>query len=87
MLLNDLRVKMSYELQKMLTIECYRATNIYKFARLCLHIDQILRDVESKSLKNADYRRIADATIFSSASESEFASSTATDTTKLTIRQ
>jgi hypothetical protein len=48
MLLNDFRVKMSYELQKMLTIECYRATDIDEFARLCLHIDQILRDVESE---------------------------------------
>jgi hypothetical protein len=87
MLLNDLRVKMSYKLQKMLTIKCYRAIDIYEFARLCLHIDQILRDVESKSLENADYRRIADAIILSFVNKSEFESSTATDTTKSTICQ
>jgi hypothetical protein len=71
----------------MLTIKCYRATDIYKFARLCLHIDQILREIESKSLKNADYRRIANSTIFSSVNELKFASSTAINTIKSTIRQ
>jgi hypothetical protein len=59
MLLNDLRVKISYELQTILIVKCYRVTDIYEFVRLCLYIDQILRDVEIKSSRNFNYRRIA----------------------------
>jgi hypothetical protein len=86
-LLNDFRVKISYELQKMLTIKRYRATNIYEFVHLCFHIDQILRDIKNKLLRNANYRRIADTTIFLFTNKSKFASSTAINKIKLIIRQ
>jgi hypothetical protein len=33
----------------MLAIETYKAIDLYEFFRLCLHIDQTLRDVENKS--------------------------------------
>lgn len=47
-LLENLNDKMSYELQKSLTSETYRATNLYEFAKLCQFTDQTLRDVDVK---------------------------------------
>jgi hypothetical protein len=85
MLLNDLRVKMSYELQKVLIMKCYRVTDIYKFARLCLHIDQILRDIEIKSSKNSDYRRTAAIASISESTSATFSESI--EVIKSTIRQ
>lgn len=47
-LLEDLKDKMSYELQKGLASETYRATDLYEFAKLCQFTDQTLRDVDVK---------------------------------------
>jgi hypothetical protein len=38
----------------MLAVETYKTIDLYDFFRLCLHIDQTLRDVENKS---RSYRR------------------------------
>ncbi len=48
-LLEDLKNKMFYELQKALTIESYKATNLHEFVKMCRYIDQILRNVNNKS--------------------------------------
>jgi hypothetical protein len=48
-LLEDLKNKMSYELQKVLAIESYKATDLHEFAKMCRYIDQTLRDVNNKS--------------------------------------
>ena len=57
LLLNEIRNKMSWKLQKQLTVEIYKVIDLYEFARLCMHIDQILRDVKAKSRA---YRRNLD---------------------------
>jgi hypothetical protein len=48
-LLEDLKNKMSYELQKTLAIESYKATDLHEFAKMCRYTDQTLRDVDNKS--------------------------------------
>ena len=48
-LLNELRNKMNFGLQKMLAVEAYKATDLYEFARLCMHTDQTIREVETKT--------------------------------------
>jgi hypothetical protein len=48
-LLEDLKDKISYELQKTLAIESYKATDLHKFVKMCRYTDQILRDVNNKS--------------------------------------
>jgi hypothetical protein len=84
---------MNYELQKILAIECYRAIDIYEFTRLCLHIDQTLQDVEIKSSRDYNYRRITDASVFAFSSESvltlksRVTSLRATTTINSTLRQ
>jgi hypothetical protein len=40
---------MSYELQKVLTIESYKATDLHEFVKMCRYTNQILRDVNNKS--------------------------------------
>jgi hypothetical protein len=40
---------MSYELQKTLAIESYKATDLHEFAKMCRYTNQTLRDVENKS--------------------------------------
>jgi hypothetical protein len=40
---------MSYELQKTLTIESYKAIDLHEFAKMCRYTNQILRDVNNKS--------------------------------------
>jgi hypothetical protein len=40
---------MSYELQKILAIESYKATDLHKFVKICRYIDQTSRDVDNKS--------------------------------------
>jgi hypothetical protein len=40
---------MSYELQKVLTIELYKATDFHEFVKMCRYTNQILRDVNNKS--------------------------------------
>jgi hypothetical protein len=40
---------MSYELQKVLVIESYKATDLYKFVKMCRYTNQIFRDVNNKS--------------------------------------
>jgi hypothetical protein len=40
---------MFWDLQKTLTFNIYKTTNLYKFARLCQFIDQTLRDVNNKT--------------------------------------
>jgi hypothetical protein len=48
-LLEDLKNKMSYELQKVLAIESYKATDLHEFVKMCRYIDQTLRNVNNKS--------------------------------------
>jgi hypothetical protein len=48
-LLEDLKNKMSYELQKTLATKFYKAIDLHKFAKMCRYIDQTLRDVNNKS--------------------------------------
>ncbi len=40
---------MSYELQKVLVIESYKATDLHEFVKMCRYTNQILRDVNNKS--------------------------------------
>lgn len=47
-LLEDLRDKMSYELQKALVLET--GSNLYEFAKKAQHTDQILRDLSDKKI-------------------------------------
>ncbi len=44
----NLKNKMSFELQKILTFDIYKTIDLYEFARLCQFIDQTLRDVNTK---------------------------------------
>jgi hypothetical protein len=48
-LLEDLKDKMFYELQKTLTTKSYKATDFHEFVKMCRYIDQTLRDVNNKS--------------------------------------
>ncbi len=48
-LLKDLKDKMFWDLQKTLTSDIYKITDLYEFARLCQFIDQTLRDVNNKT--------------------------------------
>jgi hypothetical protein len=47
-LLEDLKDKMSYELQKALAIESYKATDLHEFVKMCRYTNQTLRDVNNK---------------------------------------
>jgi hypothetical protein len=47
-LLEDLKNKMSYELQKVLAIESYKATDLHEFVKMCRYTDQTLRDVNNR---------------------------------------
>jgi hypothetical protein len=47
-LLEDLKNKMSYELQKVLAIESYKATDLHEFVKMCRYTNQTLRDVNNK---------------------------------------
>jgi HD superfamily phosphohydrolase len=47
-LLEDLKDKMSYELQKTLAIESYKTIDLHEFAKMCRYTDQTLRDVNNK---------------------------------------
>jgi hypothetical protein len=58
-LLENLNDKMSYELQKVLVTESYKATNLHEFVKMCRYIDQILRNVNNKS-RREDYESDAD---------------------------
>jgi hypothetical protein len=49
MLIEDLKDKMSFELQKAMVNESFGATELHAFARKCQYTDQVLRDVESKA--------------------------------------
>jgi hypothetical protein len=40
---------MSNELQKVLAIKSYKATDLHEFAKMCRYTNQILRDVNNKS--------------------------------------
>jgi hypothetical protein len=48
-LLEDLKDKMFYELQKTLAIESYKTTDFHEFVKMCRYTNQILRDVNNKS--------------------------------------
>ncbi len=47
-LLEDLKNKMFWDLQKTLTSNIYKAIDLYEFARFCQFTDQTLRDVDNK---------------------------------------
>jgi hypothetical protein len=48
-LLENLKNKMSYELQKTLATKLYKAIDLHEFAKMCRYIDQTLKDVNNKS--------------------------------------
>jgi hypothetical protein len=48
-LLEDLKNKMSYELQKVLTIESYKTTDLHEFVKMCRYMNQILKNMNNKS--------------------------------------
>ncbi len=48
-LLEDLKDKMFYELQKTLTIESYKATDLHEFVKMCRYTNQILKNMNNKS--------------------------------------
>ncbi len=47
-LLEDLKNKMSYELQKAFAIESYKVIDLHEFIKMCRYTDQLLRDVNNK---------------------------------------
>jgi hypothetical protein len=47
-LLEDLKDKMSYELQKTFAIESYKTIDLHEFVKMCRYTDQTLRDVNNK---------------------------------------
>jgi hypothetical protein len=47
-LLEDLKNKMSYELQKTLTIESYKTIDLHEFVKMCRYTNQTLRNVNNK---------------------------------------
>ncbi len=47
-LLEDLKDKMSYELQKALVIESYKATDLHEFVKMCRYTNQTLKNVNNK---------------------------------------
>jgi hypothetical protein len=47
-LLEDLKNKMSYELQKAFAIESYKATDLHEFVKMCRYTNQTLRNVNNK---------------------------------------
>jgi hypothetical protein len=49
MLIEDLKNKMSFELQKVMINEFFEVIELHAFARKCQYTDQMLRDVESKT--------------------------------------
>jgi hypothetical protein len=48
-LLEDLKNKMFWDLQKTLTLNIYKVIDLYEFVRFCQFIDQTSRDVNNKS--------------------------------------
>ncbi len=48
-LLENLKNKMFYELQKTLTIEFYKAIDLHEFVKMCRYTNQTLRNVNNKS--------------------------------------
>jgi hypothetical protein len=48
-LLEDLKDKMFYELQKTLATKSYKAIDLHEFVKMCRYTDQTLRDVNNKS--------------------------------------
>jgi hypothetical protein len=49
MLIEDLKNKMSFELQKVMVNEFFGIIELHAFARKCQYTDQVLRDVENKA--------------------------------------
>jgi hypothetical protein len=47
-LLEDLKNKMSYELQKALAIESYKIIDLHEFVKMCRYTNQTLKDVNNK---------------------------------------
>jgi hypothetical protein len=54
-LLEDLKNKMSYELQKILAIESYKVTDLHEFAKMCRYTDQTLKNVNNKFKNIRDF--------------------------------
>jgi hypothetical protein len=54
-LLEDLKNKMSYELQKVLAIESYKIIDLHQFVKMCRYINQTLRDVNNKFKNIRDF--------------------------------
>jgi hypothetical protein len=65
----------------MLAVETYKTIDLYDFFRLCLHIDQTLRDVENKSRNyhrsksiEADIKSTLESTKMTTSISEEFSS-------------
>jgi hypothetical protein len=54
-LLEDLKNKISYELQKAFVIESYKVIDLHEFAKMCRYTDQTLRDVNNKFRNIRDF--------------------------------
>jgi uncharacterized iron-regulated protein len=57
-LLEDLKDKMFYELQKTLTIESYKTTDFHEFVKMCRYTNQTLRDVNNKSRREEFFNNV-----------------------------
>ncbi len=54
-LLENLKNKMFYELQKVLVIESYKIIDLHEFAKMCRYTDQTLRNVNNKFRNIRDF--------------------------------
>jgi hypothetical protein len=71
-LLEDLKNKMFWDLQKTLISNIYKAIDLYEFVRLCQFIDQTLRDVNNKTRNaNRDEYEESDSTSRNNANNQE----------------
>jgi E3 ubiquitin-protein ligase DOA10 len=64
---------MSYELQKVLAIESYKATDLHEFVKMCRYMNQILRDVNNKSRReefSSDAARDEEVTVIVNSNQS-----------------
>jgi hypothetical protein len=65
---------MSYELQKALATESYKATDLHEFDKMCRYIDQTLRDVNNKSRREeffSDAARDDEVTVIVNSNETQ----------------
>jgi hypothetical protein len=74
-LLEDLKNKMSYELQKILVIESYKAIDFHEFVKMCRYTNQILRNVNNKSRREeffSDAARDEEVTVIVNSNQTQY---------------